>query len=316
MTVKIERYRREKADEWNAFVAESKNGTFLFDRRYMDYHSNRFNDFSLIIRNEKGKIIALLPANEKDGTLYSHQGLTYGGILLTCKSTAVEVSEIFEHLCEYMRKEGIGTFIYKAIPHVYHSLPAEEDLYALHNVCDATLISRSIGSCIIMDNRLPLRQNRRTALNKAHFCGTSVKESNDFDTFWGILCDNLKQTYNSAPVHTVEEIKRLKNAFPERIRLYMSYNMEGTATGGIVIYEMKHVVHTQYISANEEGKRDGAVDAIMEYLMNHYSDRQYFDFGTSTIDNGRRINESLIFQKEGFGARGICYDTYEIVLNN
>ena len=35
----IRRYSADKADEWNAFVATSKNGTFLFDRRYMDYHS-------------------------------------------------------------------------------------------------------------------------------------------------------------------------------------------------------------------------------------------------------------------------------------
>ena len=44
----IVRYTAEKADEWNAFVAESKNGTFLFNRGYMDYHADRFVDHSLM----------------------------------------------------------------------------------------------------------------------------------------------------------------------------------------------------------------------------------------------------------------------------
>ena len=78
--INIERYTAEKAAEWDEFVAKSKNGTFLFDRNYMDYHADRFADFSLMFYNDKHKLCALLPANIDDGTLYSHQGLTYGGL--------------------------------------------------------------------------------------------------------------------------------------------------------------------------------------------------------------------------------------------
>ena len=78
----IRRYSADRADEWNAFVAVSKNATFLFDRRYMDYHSDRFQDCSLMVYY-KSSLYALLPANLKGDTLYSHQGLTYGGLLMT-----------------------------------------------------------------------------------------------------------------------------------------------------------------------------------------------------------------------------------------
>ena len=81
MTFEIKRYNCDKnLEEWNQFVKNSKQGTFLLDRSYMDYHSDRFTDHSLLVYRQ-GKLYALLPANERDHTLYSHQGLTYAGLL-------------------------------------------------------------------------------------------------------------------------------------------------------------------------------------------------------------------------------------------
>ena len=90
----IIRYSADKADEWNAFVAASKNGTFLFDRRYMDYHSDRFLDHSLMFY-EKGRLYAVMPANDdKHGTLFSHQGLTYGGLIMDKGCRAAKVHDL------------------------------------------------------------------------------------------------------------------------------------------------------------------------------------------------------------------------------
>lgn len=78
---------------------------------------------------------------------------------------------------------------------------------------------------------------------------------------------------------------------------------------------MDPVVHTQYISANLEGKEIGALDLLFDYLINtEYSNYKIFDFGQSTENNGIYLNESLIFQKEGFGGRGVVYDIYEYEL--
>ena len=63
--ISISRYTQYKQTEWDDFVKVSKNGTFLFLRAYMDYHSDRFLDHSLMFYNEKNKLIAVLPANSK-----------------------------------------------------------------------------------------------------------------------------------------------------------------------------------------------------------------------------------------------------------
>lgn len=65
----IRRYSPDQAEAWNLFVAQSKNGTFLFDRRFMDYHADRFADHSLMVYR-RGKLYALLPGNVADETFF------------------------------------------------------------------------------------------------------------------------------------------------------------------------------------------------------------------------------------------------------
>ena len=125
---KIVRYTAERADEWNAFVAQSKNGTFLHDRRYMDYHADRFVDCSLMIYDAKGCLFALLPANRVGDTLYSHQGLTYGGLLLNGRATADAVCQTMADMNEHLRQQGIRSVVCKTIPWIYTAIPAEEPL--------------------------------------------------------------------------------------------------------------------------------------------------------------------------------------------
>lgn len=305
----IIRYSSAREKEWNAFVSKSKNATFLFDRSYMDYHSDRFCDSSLMFY-QNGKLYAVMPANIDGKTLYSHQGLSYGGLLMTEKCTAAGVLALFTELCEWLKADGIEKVIYKAIPSIYCKCPSEEDLYALFRN-GATLVARGISSTISLACQLKWRQNRRTALNKAKETGISVAESNDIRGFWNILESNLRQNHNVAPVHSADEMILLKNRFPDNIKLMAAFDKSGKMVGGILLYVTKHVTHSQYISASEEGKRDGAIDAIMDDIL-HRDDTPYFDFGISTEQGGRFLNESLIFQKEGFGGRGVCYDIYEM----
>ena len=46
----------------------------------MDYHSEKFSDYSLLIYKGE-KLIALLPANLINDQLFSHSGLSYGGFI-------------------------------------------------------------------------------------------------------------------------------------------------------------------------------------------------------------------------------------------
>ena len=308
--MEIRRYRREDKELWNSFVSKARNATFLFDRNYMDYHADRFDDNSFMFYH-KGKLKAVLPANVAVDTLYSHQGLTYGGLLLDKKATVEDVLECFDSLNSWLRENGISKVVYKALPWIYQQYPSQEDLYALTWKCKAQLISRDIASTIVIDNKLKFAESRKSGIRKALSLNIEVGESNDVDGFWHVLEDNLGNRYNAKPVHTASEMKLLMSRFPNSIKLYVA-KMNGEIVGGTLIYVTPQVVHTQYISASVEGKKHGALDLLFDYIINKvYANCRYFDFGKSTEQGGAYLNEPLIFQKEGFGGRGVCYDWYQ-----
>ena len=308
--MEIRRYRREDKELWNSFVSKARNATFLFDRNYMDYHADRFDDNSFMFYH-KGKLKAVLPANVSGDTLYSHQGLTYGGLLLDKKATVEDVLECFDSLNSWLRENGISKVVYKALPWIYQQYPSQEDLYALTWKCKAQLISRDIASTIVVDNKLKFAESRKSGIRKALSLNIEVGESNDVDGFWHVLEDNLGNRYNAKPVHTASEMKLLMSRFPNNIKLYVA-KMNGEIVGGTLIYVTSQVVHTQYISASLEGKKHGALDLLFDYIINKvYANFRYFDFGKSTEQGGAYLNEPLIFQKEGFGGRGVCYDWYQ-----
>ena len=307
----IRRYTPDVAGEWNRFVAQSKNGTFLFDRGYMDYHSDRFQDHSLMFYAD-GRLLAVLPAHVAGDTLYTHKGLTYGGLVMSAGLTIVQTMTLFREMNDNLRAEGLHRVVYKAIPAIYHRLSAEEDLYALYHVCRAKVVARDYGTNIVLHAGLRWERVRRRGVVRARQAGVTVERSDDYAAFWQVLTDNLGAKYGVKPVHTLAEIQLLHSRFPENIVLYQAVR-DGVVLGGIVLYVTPQVVHAQYSSATAEGKRLGVIDLLYDRIICHdYADYPYFDFGRSTEHaDGSGLNEQLAFQKEGFGGRGICYDTYE-----
>ena len=307
----IRRYTADRADEWNRFVTESKNGTFLFDRRYMDYHADRFEDHSLMFYYG-GSLLAVLPAHLAGDTLCSHKGLTYGGLLTSVKLTIAQTMELFREMNSYLQDIGVRHVFYKCIPWIYHRLSAEEDLYALYHVCRARMVARDFSTNIFLSAGLRWERVRRRGIVRARQAGINVVRSDDYSAFWRVLTDNLGTKYGLKPVHTLDEITLLHSRFPENILLYQAVR-DGEVIGGVVLYLSGRVVHAQYSSATPEGKRLGAMDLLYDQIMNtDFCDYSYFDFGRSTENaDGSGLNESLVFQKEGFGGRGLCYDIYE-----
>jgi len=308
--VRIEKYQLEYKDKWDKFLEKSKIDTFLLKRDYIEYHSDRFEDCSLIIFDENNNIIALLPANKVNNILYTHQGLTYGGIIVDFNSKTQNCIEYFNLINSFLLKEGIEKVIYKKPPYIYSNLPNDEDEYCLFRL-GASNISCGISSTIKLDTNYKFNKSRKSCVSKAKRFNLDLEENQDFSAFWRILEENLKLTHNAKPVHNLEEIEYLKSKFPQNIRLFSAYE-EKNCVAGVIVYENKRIVHIQYISANERGKEISALDFIFDKLIKEiYKNKEYFDFGVSTEDGGRYLNEGLIFQKEGFGGRGVCYKVYE-----
>ena len=307
----ITKYTVEYKSLWNEFVKNSKNGHFFFQRNYMEYHSDRFEDFSLIVFDDNDKLIAILPANIKENILYSHQGLTFGGFLVDDKMKTETMLEIFELLKQFLKEKNIVKIVYKCIPYIYHTKPSEEDRYALFRN-DAKLIRRDVTSTIDLTEQVRYSKGRKWTINKAKKELVETFESDDYETFWELLTGVLESNHEAKPVHTLEEIKKLASFFPKNIKLFLAKKDERIVSGAL-IYENQNIVHTQYLANSEEGRELGALDLLIDYLIKDiYKNKKYFDFGISNENAGRYLNTGLISQKEGFGARAVVHDFYEL----
>lgn len=308
---KVVRYQAEHKTAWDSFIKQAKNATFLFQRDFMDYHSERFTDFSLLVFKEE-TLVGVLPANIENSQLHSHQGLSYGGLVLGEKATFEEVLHIFKSLLHFLETEEISLLKLKLLPKIYCELPSDEMDYLLF-LLKAKLFRRDITSCVLNENSLKIESsNRLRGIKKGAKNNLLIKEEANFQPFWEeVLEPNLKQIHDQKPVHSLEEINLLQSRFPENIKQFNVYK-DDSIVAGATIFESSTVAHAQYISANEVGRKTGGLDFLFQNLLEHFSHKKYFDFGISNEAQGMKVNKGLLHWKESFGGRTIVHDFYEI----
>ncbi len=309
-------YRPDLAAAWDGFVRRSKNGTFLLRRGYVDYHADRFEDASLLAveGEEDGAIAALLPASRHrtpgGDVMISHGGLTYGGWISDGRMTTAAMQRLFALLRAWGVEQGVTRLRYKAIPHVFHRLPAEEDLYALF-AAGGRLVRQDVSSVIELASAPAWAKGRKHALSKARRLGVSAAPSTDLADFHACLSEALAR-HGATPTHSAAELELLTSRFPDEIRLYAA-RREDRAIAYVLVFDCGRTIHTQYMCARAEGRDSGGLEAIIDRLQHQdYADRACLSFGISTEDEGRRLNGGLIAQKEMFGGRPIVHSFYEL----
>lgn len=314
--ITIEQYNDSMSGLWDEAVRASRNGTFLHLRGYMDYHRDRFVDSSLVARDDD-RIVALLPACREGDTLYSHRGLTYGGWLVPSRHFDVTTMlEVWNKATDLLRGIGIANIVYKPVPHIYHSYPCEEDLYALFRA-GAQLVESNISATIDLDEPLSFDRGNKRNVNLAIKNGVVVGESTRWTDYWHVLDSLLMEKYDRHPVHTLEEIDLLRSLFPENIRLFTATQGDEILAGVVMYFCGNEVAHSQYIASTDKGRELKALTLLFDHLIKEAAQAgfRYFDFGISTEDGGRYLNEGLVRQKCRLGGRGIVYNTYKLTIN-
>ena len=299
--------------EWDLFVEQSKTPLFFFKRDFLEYHADRFIDSSLVCYSDN-KLVAIFPATKSDQYLISHGGLTYGGLIVSEKLRAELINDVLVSIIEKARELHVTKITYKAIPHIFYTQGAQEDLYFLTNNFKAQLIRRDLSSVIYLDNRLKPSKGRKWLIARAKKMELQVTSSNNYTDFYQLLSDVLIK-HGTKPIHSSSELEYLAKTFPNNISLKV-IEKDNELLAAVWLFQFNSVVHTQYMATNEQGKELGALDLLLESCIEESQKNglKYFSFGISTEQQGTFLNQGLIAQKEGFGARGIALDFYEITL--
>lgn len=308
---RVEKYTKENRLAWDTFISGAKNATFLFARDFMEYHSDRFTDYSLLVYKDD-LLYAVLPANIVGDKLYSHKGLTYGSLVLSKSAKLLYTFEAFKALLAFLNAKAISTLELRNIPTFYNTMPSDELSYFLFKA-NATLIKRDALMVIDTSNKIKFQKNRREGINKAKRNGLTIAVDDNFEGFWNeILIPNLQKKHGVAPVHSLEEIQMLATKFPDHIKQVNVYK-DNVIVAGTTLFLTKTTIHPQYVSGNSDKNAFGSLDLAYDYIINHFdSSKRYFDFNISSEENGTALNSGLIFWKESCGARTYVADNYLI----
>ena len=305
---------------WEAFVETANNGTMFHERKFLGYHpQGRFKDHSLIIE-KKGKIKALFPAVElsSDGkrSLVSHQGSSYGGIIVQRNFSFQESYDFVEAVVDHAKEAGFERIQMTLPPAIYQ--------HTVSNYLDFSLIThgftykkRDVSSMLTIEatpeeNLARFASTHRTAVRKAIKQEVTVRESDDWPDFYHLLQENLKIRHNVQPTHTLEELMCLKALYPEKIRLFGAY-WQGKLIAGVVNFAVNQdVVLAFYISHIEDYQHLRAVNLLFYEIITwcHQESFKYLDFGIFTVN--MEPNFGLGRFKENFGASGVFRDTFEL----
>jgi hypothetical protein len=309
LTVEVRRYEPALQADWASVLGRARNGLFLFDRGYMEYHADRFPDFSAIAYVD-GEAAVLLPATKAadSARVASHAGLTFGGFVLAKDLRSETAIAAVDAICEALKGWGAEGLTVKPVPLAFCEAPSQDAEYALFRR-GFTLARRDLSSFVAASQPLlPSKSKRRDAAHAARL-GVRIEETG-IDRFFPLLSDVLRARHEAEPVHSREELGLLQGRFPDRIRAVGAF-LDDRLAAGALVFRYDRVWHTQYLATGEEGRSSNALDLLILTLIDQAREAGVDGLSLGTSMQGDGLNAGLLWQKESFGARTILHDVLE-----
>ncbi|MGL2999182.1 FemAB family protein [Flavobacterium sp. RSSB_23] len=307
-------YQESDYELWNTFVSAAKNATFLFHRDFMEYHKERFDDFSLLVF-DKVKLVAVLPANRVDNKVYSHQGLTYGGLVYASKLKIEKIETILDLLFDFFKSKRIEHFYLHPIPTFYLGQGnAAIDFFLMKK--GAQLYRKEMNMVAHLPQEIPISKSKLKHFRRTEVLGLRVVEETNFQPFWEkILEPRLVEKYDAKPVHSLAEIQLLHESFPKNIKQFSAY-LEDKIVAGITIFEFENGVKSQYGATSKKGEKYRALDFLFISLLDIFQKRGklFFDMGIVNDSGEKGFHSGLLQQKEELGCTVWSQDFYKITL--
>jgi lipid II:glycine glycyltransferase (peptidoglycan interpeptide bridge formation enzyme) len=146
----------------------------------------------------------------------------------------------------------------------------------------------------------------------------TIRESDDYATFHEILVEN-KARHNTKPTHTLEDLLRLRELMPDKLRLNMVYLDDEPIAGSLLFLANRKVVLCFYNMLRYEYEHLRPIYLVMYETCRWAIEQGYewVDIGVSQdtkAEDPMTPSLGLIQFKERFDARGILRSTYHLSL--
>lgn len=322
VSLSLRRYTANDAEAWDSFVERSINGTLMHTRRFLSYHPpERFVDHSLLAADPAGRIVGVFPAGETVAqglrTLQSHPGASYGGWVIDEAASFPVVDEVVRQTVSYADERGFQAIRIRISEKVFHLRRCEE-LDVAYFRAGFAIDGRELSSAFdlteaIDDEPTSLFQDyARRNLRKAARLDVTARVSGDFEGYWQLLTNNLRNRYSVQPTHSLGEIGRLLELFPDRIFLVGGYLGDRLLSGAVVFVMNRVGGHVMYMAQDYEFQNHRSLNVVLAEALQECRRRglRYLNYGISSIpgSHGLEINDGVYTFKRSCGGQGVTRD--------
>ncbi|MFN3194319.1 MAG: GNAT family N-acetyltransferase [Chlorobiota bacterium] len=321
---KVCKYSPEDYEQWQDFVSHGVNATLFHEQKFISYHpEGKFDDHSLMVY-KKDELFSVFPAalliRADKKVLKSHPGTSYGGCAFAKGSTLKDVYTTLEAIENYANQSGISRIEFRQAPKIFLTQPfdqldfslvrlnyerEDEELstcYPLSSYKDVSVDDMAMQFENVGRNKV--RKNVRKAVRR----GLTFRqlEKSEHKAYYDILLDNLVR-HEATPAHSFEDIEKLIELYPDRVRLYGVF-VDGNMAAGYLIFNINHIGwHVFYGSLDYKYQKERPTTYGLFMLLKTLADEgyEYLNMGISTEDGGKKINWGLFDFKESFNGTGI-----------
>jgi hypothetical protein len=301
----VEFYNPDKRNDWDTFL--KNNGMyFQFYRSYIEYPQRSIQDKSLIVSVD-GQLVALFPAClSSEKSISSHSGLSYGGILTRWPNR----TQVWRLVCDFYRKLGYEQIIIRPQPSIYEAI-TEDDFF------EPNFIPERQEELVWIDlnKKLTIKKLRRRCVKKSHLHQLTFSPEKRVAEFWTKMNQDLMDRHQTRALHNLAQFSYLIESFPEHIKLY-SACLQDEILAGTVLFFHKQVAHAQYIFGSERGRKMGATDGLIDFLIGELPKCgiDKFSLGTSTNPKTGLTNHGLLIWKKGWSQQSCFVNAYNLWL--
>lgn len=318
--ITVHPYTEAHRAEWDAFVERSNNGTMFHQQRFLEYHPSGKWQWHHLMFREGDRLVGVLPAGiGKDGALWSPTGASYGSIVVADESFE-RCLHIVDAFIAYATSIGLRDAYLIPPPliytlnysqHVEYAMLYRKADFELHYISHAIDLKR--GNAFLDHFDPTARKSIRKILREEQI---TIRESDDYATFHKILVEN-KARHDARPTHTLDDLLRLRELMPEKLRLNMVYLGDEPIAGSLLFLANRKVVLCFYNMLRYEYEHLRPIYLVMyetcRWAIEH--GYEWVDIGVSQdtkADDPMTPSLGLITFKERFDARGILRSTYHL----
>ena len=314
--MRVVEYSAEYKARWDEFIENSNNGTIFHTQKFFDYHTPGKFQFQHLMILEGDAIVAALPGRVVEGYFESPIGASYGS-LVTPSVKFHRALELVDVLLEHGKNSGYKGYLLTSAPMIYEK-EMNQNLdfamlwrgfsYDLHYISSA--IHLDPHTDFLMRINPSTRKNIRKTLRNPDL---TVEINDRYDEFYPILIEN-KARHNVKPTHSLPDIYKLAELFPEAIKLFMLYHKGKPIAGSLVFVCNSMVTLCFYNMLLYDYAEFKPIERINYEVVKWSTENgyHYVDIGVSQdtkADNPMTPSISLIEFKERFDAKTIMRNT-------